>query len=134
MSFYIPFADMLDSFGVDLTVYPYDSPAKKAHFHYVGGEKIEDDETPTAQPEARHEPVVPFNPQDAFMAQFLSGGEMEQGDLLWISNKFYPKNSIVEVPSQPGQKYRVVDSSNWQGYSDVVIYVLKGDAKHPDGR
>ena len=121
MSFYIPFADMLDSFGVDLTVYPYDSPAKKAHFHYVGGEKIEDDETPTAQPEARHEPVVPFNPQDAFMAQFLSGGEMEQGELLWISTKLYPKNSIVEVPSQPGQKYRVVDSSNWQGYSDIAI-------------
>ena len=134
MSFYIPFADMLGSFGVDLTVYPYDSPAKKAHFHYVGGEKIEDDETPTAQPEARHEPVVPFNPQDAFMAQFLSGGEMEQGELLWISTKLYPKNSIVEVPSQPGQKYRVVDSSNWQGYSDIVIYVLKGDAKHPYGR
>ena len=134
MSFYIPFADMLDSFGVDLTVYPYDSPAKKAHFNYVGGEKIEDDETPTAQPEARHEPVVPFNPQDAFMAQFLSGGEMEQGELLWISTKLYPKNSIVEVPSQPGQKYRVVDSSNWQGYSDIVIYVLKGDAKHPYGR
>lgn len=134
MSFYIPFADMLDSFGVDLTVYPYDSPAKKAHFHYVGGEKIEDDETPTAQPEARHEPVVPFNPQDAFMAQFLSGGEMEQGELLWISTKLCPKNSIVEVPSQPGQKYRVVDSSNWQGYSDIVIYVLKGDAKHPYGR
>ena len=134
MSFYIPLADMLDSFGVDLTVCPYDSPAKKAHFHYVGGEKIEDDETPTAQPEARHEPVVPFNPQDAFMAQFLSGGEMEQGELLWISTKLYPKNSIVEVPSQPGQKYRVVDSSNWQGYSDIVIYVLKGDAKHPYGR
>lgn len=134
MSFYIPFADMLDSFGVDLTVTPYESPANKPHFHYVGGERIEDDETPTAQPEARHEPVVPFNPQDAFMAQFLSGGEMEQGELLWISTKLYPKNSIVEVPSQPGQKYRVVDSSNWQGYSDIVIYVLKGDAKHPYGR
>ena len=134
MSFYIPFADMLDSFGVDLTVYPYDSPAKKAHFHYVGGEKIEDDETPTAQPEARHEPVVPFNPQDAFMAQFLSGGEMEQGELLWISTKLYPKNSIVEVPSQPVQNYRVVYSSTCQGYSDLVIYVLKGDAKHPYGR
>lgn len=134
MSFYISFKKMVNSFGVDLTVTPYESPAKKPHFHYVGGERIEDDETPTAQSEARHEPVVPFNPQDAFMAQFLSGGEMEQGDLLWISNKLYPKNSIVEVPSQPGQKYRVVDSSNWQGYSDVVIHVLKGDAKHPDGR
>ena len=134
MSFYISFKDMINSFGVDLTVTPYESPANKPHFHYVGGERIEDDETPTAQPKVRHEPVVPFNPQDAFMAQLLPGGEMEQGDLLWISNKLYPKNSIVEVPSQPGQKYRVVDSSNWQGYSDVVIYVLKGDAKHPDGR
>lgn len=134
MSFYIPFADMLDSFGVDLTVRPYDSPAKKAHFHYVGGVRVEDDDAPEVQPEQRHEPVVPNNAQNSFMAQILPGGEMEQGDLLWISNKLYPKNSIVEVPSQPGQKYRVVDSSNWQGYSDVVIYVLKGDAKHPDGR
>ncbi len=125
---------MVNSFGVDLTVTPYESPAKKSHFHYVGGERPKNDETPTAQPETRHEPVVPFNSQDAFVAQFLSGGEMEQGELLWISTKLYPKNSIVEVPSQLCQKYRVVGSSNWQGYSDVVIYILKGDTKHPDGR
>lgn len=134
MSFYISFKDMVNSFGVDLKVTPYVSPAKKPHFHYVGGEKVEDGETSTVQPETRHEPVVPFNSQTSFMAQFLPGGEMEQADLLWISTKLYPKNTIVEVPSQPGQKYRVVDSGNWQGYSDVVIYVLKGDAKHPYGR
>ena len=134
MSFYISFKNMVNSFGIDLIVTPYESPAKKPHFHYVGGERLEDNETPTVRAETRHEPVMPFNSQNAFMAQFLPGGEMEQGDLLWISTKLYPKNTIVEVPSQPGQKYRVVDSSNWQGYSDVAIHILKGDAKHPYGR
>lgn len=133
MSFYISFTDMINSFGVDLTVYPYQSPAKSPHLHYVGGEKVLDDDSPQQQPEQRHEPVVPPNALNSFSAQFVSGGEMEQADLLWISTKLYPKNTVVEVPSQPGQKYRVVNSSNLQGYSDVVIYELKGDDKHPDG-
>lgn len=134
MSFYISFKKMINEFGVDLTVTPYVSPAKKPHFHYVGGEKIEDDETPTPQSEARHEPVVPPSTANSFLGKFVSGGEIEQADLLWISTKLYPKNTIVEVPSQPGQKYRVINSSDYQGYSDVVIYELKGDSKHIDGR
>lgn len=134
MSFYISFKDMINEFGVDLTVTPYVSPSKSPHFHYVGGERIEDDETPTAKPETRHEPVVPPNTVGSLLGQFVSGGEIEQADLLWISTKLYPKNTIVEVLSQPGQKYRVVNSSNYQGYSDVVIYELKGDDKHPNGR
>lgn len=134
MSFYISFKNMVNSFGVDLIVTPYESPTKKPHFHYVGGERTEDDETPTVQPEARHEPVVPPNTASSFLGQFVSGGELDQVDLLWISTKLYPKNTIVEVPSQRGQKYRVINSSNYQGYSDVVIYELKGDSKHPNGR
>lgn len=134
MSFYISFKDMINEFGVDLTVTPYVSPSNSPHFHYVGGERVKNDETPKAQPEARHEPVVPFNSQTSFMAQFVAGGEIEQADLLWISTKLYPKNTVVELPSQPGQKYRIINSSNYQGYSDVVIYELKGDSKHPDGR
>ena len=133
MSFYISFKDMINSMGVDLTVYPYQSPAKSPHFHYVGGVKIEDDETPKAEPEKRHEPVVPPSTMGSLTGQFISGGQLEQVDLLWISTKWYPKNTVVEVPSQPGQKYRVVNSSNYQGYSDVVINELKGDDKHQDG-
>ena len=133
MSFFISFKDMINSMGVDLTVYPYQSPAEKPHFHYVGGVKVEDDETPKPEPEHRHEPIVPPNTMNSLSAQFNAGGEMEQADLLWISTKLYPKNTVVEVPSQPGQKYRVVNSSNYQGYSDVVIYELKGDDQHQDG-
>lgn len=134
MSFYISFADMLNEFGVDLTVTPYQSPAKTSHFHYVAGEKVEDDETPTAQPEQRHEPVVPASSHNALMTEFMTGGAVEQADLIWYSTKLYPKQSIVEIPSQPNERYRIINSSNWQGYSDVVIYELKGDDKHPDGR
>lgn len=134
MSFYISFADMLNEFGVDLTVTPYRSPVKTPHFHYVAGEKVEDDGTPTAQPEQRHEPVVPASSHNALMTEFITGGAVEQADLIWYSTKLYPKQSIVEIPSQPGERYRIINSSNWQGYSDVVIYELKGDDKHPDGR
>lgn len=133
MSFYIQFKDMIKSFGVDITVCPYQSPAKTPHYHYVAGEKVLDDETPTVEPEKRHEPVVPFNSQTASLVQFLGGGSVMQADLLWISTKLYPKNTTVEVPSQPGQKYRVTGMSNFQGYSDVVIYELKGDDQHPNG-
>ena len=131
---YIRFKKQLKKYGVDLTVYPYDSPSQTPHYHYVGGIRVKDENNTKAEPIQLHEPVLPFNSQSSFMAQLVSGGSITQADLLWISSHVYPEGTTVEVPSQPGQKYRVVNHSNYQGYSDVIIYELKGDDKHPDVR
>ena len=128
-SFYLSFKDMLQEYGVDITVYPYSSPAKKPKFHYEGGIKVIDEEDDLVKSETRHEPVLSANSHSSFMAQFVAGGTKTQVDLIWISSKKYPKGTTVDVPSQEG-KYRVVGYSNYQDYSDVIIYELKGDDKH----
>ncbi len=120
---------MLQEYGVDITVYPYFSPAKKPKFHYEGGIKIPDEEDDLAKSETRHEPVLSANSHSSFMAQFVAGGTKTQVDLIWLSSKKYPKGTTVDVPSQEG-KYRVVGYSNYKDYSDVIIYELKGDDKH----
>lgn len=127
-SFYLSFKDMLQEYGVDITVYPYSSPAKKPKFHYEGGIKVIDEDD-LVKPETRHEPVLSANSHNSFMAQFVAGGTKTQVDLVWISSKKYPKGTTVDVPSQDG-KYRVVGYSNYKDYSDVIIYELKGDDKH----
>lgn len=127
-SFYLSFKDMLQEYGVDITVYPYSSPAKKPKFHYEGGIKIPNEDD-LVKPETRHEPVLSANSHNSFMAQFVAGGTKTQVDLIWLSSKKYPKGTTVDVPSQEG-KYRVVGYSNYQDYSDVIIYELKGDDKH----
>lgn len=133
MSFYISFQAMINDYGVDLTVTPYDG-SDDTKYKWIGGERVPVDDDAKAEPEQRHEPVLPFNTSNSFMAQFVSGGALTQADLLWISTKLYPIQSIVEIPSQPGEKYRIINRSNYQGYSDVVIYELKGDDEHQDGR
>lgn len=128
-SFYLLFKDMLQEYGVDITVYPYSSPAKKPKFHYEGGIKVLDEEDDLVKPETRHEPVLSANSHNSFMEQFAAGGTKTQVDLVWISSKKYPKGTTVDVPSQDG-RYRVVGYSNYKDYSDVIIYELKGDDKH----
>lgn len=134
MSFYMSFKRLVRKFGIDIKVYPYQDPSKTKHYHYVAGDLVQDEEQEEAQPIQLHEPVVPFSSHDSFMLTFMNGGTSDRADLLWISNHLYPDNTIVEVPSQPGQKYRVVNHSSYLGYSDVVIYELKGDDHHPDGK
>lgn len=131
--FYLSFKEMLAEYGVDITVYPNSKNSDKSHYHYVGGIKVPDEQGALIEPEKRHEPVLPLNSKNSIMAQFLSGGAKETTDLIWISTKLYPMQTIVEVASQNG-KFRVVNYSNYKDYSDVVIYGLKGDDKHPEGR
>lgn len=133
-SFYLAFKDMLKEYGVDIVVYPYSRPSDMPHFHYVGGIKVDDGETDLVKKETRHEPVLPANSQSSILGQFLSGGLKAQVDLIWLSSGgLYPKNTIVDIPSQGG-KFRVINFSNYKDYSDVVIYGLKGDDQHPEGR
>lgn len=131
--FYLSFKDMIAEYGVDITVYPYSKSADKSHYHYVGGIKAPDERMDSIEPENRHEPVIPLNSKNSILVQYLPGGAKESIDMIWISTKLYPEQTIVKVASQDS-KLRVVNFSNYQNYSDVVIYGLKGDDKHPEGR
>ncbi|RVU70165.1 MULTISPECIES: hypothetical protein [Lactobacillus] len=131
MSFYMSFKSMLDSFGVDLTVYPHDK--SKPSYRYLGGRKIPVEGTTAPEPIKVHEPVVPANQFSAILSSYVDGGNLEEYDLLWFSSGKYAIDTVIQVPSQGNRKYKVVDMSDWQGYSDVCIYMLKGDAEHPNG-
>lgn len=131
-SFYIDVLSMLKDYGVDIKVYSA-SADKQDKPNLIGGIPVDDDDDGTqAPPEERHEPVVPVNSMTSQLAVMLSGGVEKQADLLWLSSKLYPINTVVEVPTQ-GQKYKVTSYSNYQDYSQLVVYQLKGDDHHPNG-
>lgn len=75
--------------------------------------------------EERNEPVVPTG--DGLAAALITGGTLSEADLIWVSTKLYPMNTVVDVPSQGGT-YRVQKISNYHDYSDAVVYELKGDS------
>lgn len=125
---YINVLRQLKKYGVDIKVWSADKLPKK---DLVGGIR------PPAElsediAESRHEPVLPFSSTASQIAQLLGGGAQLQGDLLWLSSGKYPINSIVEVPTQGGC-FRVVNFSNYQDYSNLIVYELKGDDQHKHG-
>ena len=81
--------------------------------------------------EKRHEPVVPVNQLTSQMMQILTGGSQTNADLMWLSSGVYPVNTVVKVPTQGGY-FRVTNFSNYQDYSNLIIYELKGDDEHQD--
>lgn len=125
MNFHISTQSMLDRYGVDLKVWP----KAQTEVDYVAGVKAP--MTAQADPETRHEPVLPFSSRSAGLVALYAGGAQLDVDLLWLSTGDYPKNTVVEVPTQGG-KYRVVGKSNYKNYSDLVVYQLKGDDEHSD--
>lgn len=127
MSFYIAVSSMLAKYGTNIKVWrPNQSKSR-----YVAGVRVGNQ---TEAPEERCDPVLPYSSRSAALATIAtiySGGAQLDVDLLWLSTADYPKNTVVEVPTQGG-KYRVVGKSNYQDYSDLIIYQLKGDDEHND--
>lgn len=124
MSFYIAVNSLLAKYGTNIKVWrPNQSKPK-----YVAGVRVDNQ---TEAPEERCEPVLPYSSRSAALAAIYSGGVQLDVDLLWLSTADYPKNTVVEVPTQGG-KYRVVGKSNYQDYSDLIVYQLKGDDEHND--
>lgn len=130
MSFYMDVASMLDDYGVDIEVRKSDKPhtGKK---ELVGGFltiTLIDEKTA----EKRHEPVIPVNQLTSQLIQYLTGGTQTNADLMWLSSGKYYVHTMVNVPSQGGL-FEVTNSSNYQDYSNLIIYELKGDDAHQHG-
>lgn len=124
MSFYIAVKSVLESYGTNIKVWrPSQSKPR-----YIAGVRVGNQ---TETPEERCDPVLPYSSRSAALAAVYSGGAQLDADLLWLSTADYPKNTVVEVPTQGG-KYRVVGKSNYQDYSDLIVYQLKGDDEHND--
>lgn len=124
MNFYIAVNSMLAKYGTNIKVWrPSQSKPR-----YVAGVRVDNQ---TEAPEERCEPVLPYSSRSAALVAIYSGGVQLDVDLLWLSTADYPKNTVVEVPTQGG-KYRVVGKSNYQDYSDLIVYQLKGDDEHND--
>lgn len=133
MSFYMDVTSMLDDYGVDIEVWKSDKPhtGKK---ELVGGFYLSDEQSTLPDEktaEKRHEPVVPVNQLTSQMMQILTGGSQTNADLMWLSSGVYPVNTMVKVPTQGGY-FRVTNFSNYQDYSNLTIYELKGDDEHRD--
>lgn len=131
MSFYMNVLPMLKSYGIDIKVWGADKPhtAKK---ELVGGFNLSDDKLSKLDPKTadkRHEPVLPINSMTSQLAQILTGGTQTSADLLWLSSGKYYVNTVVYVPSQGGY-FHVTNYSNYQDYSNLIIYELKGDDEH----
>lgn len=133
MSFYMDVTSMLDDYGVDIEVWKSDKP-HTGEKKLVGGFLMSDDQSTLIDgktAEKRHEPVVPVNQLTSQMMQILTGGSQTNADLMWLSSGVYPVNTVVKVPTQGGY-FRVTNFSNYQDYSNLIIYELKGDDEHQD--
>lgn len=127
MSLYINVASMLHDYGVDIKVWDASKIPKGKRVAGI----LQPVDLDKAEFESRHEPVLPFSANSAGIVAYLSGGAQLDVDLLWLSTGSYPKNTIVEVPSQGG-RYRVTGLASYQDYSDLTVYQLKGDDEHSD--
>ncbi|MBP2057893.1 hypothetical protein J2Z60_001068 [Lactobacillus colini] len=132
MSFYIDVKGMLKDYGTDIKVYKPNDTNDNHNFHFVAGIRDSSENEDYEAPELRHEPFLPNSNSSAQLAQLLSGGASIQGDYIWLSSDKYPIGTIVESETQGG-KYRVISYSNYQDYSNLIVYELKGDKQHPDG-
>ena len=127
MGFYISVSSMLHDYGVDIKVWAASKIPKAKRVAGI----LQPVNLDQVEFEARHEPVLPVSANSAGLVAYLPGGAQLDVDLLWLSTGSYPKNTIVEVPSQGG-KYRVTGLASYQDYSDLTVYQLKGDDEHSD--
>lgn len=127
---FLKVANILKKYGVNLQVWSYDKIKQSDDISSLFG-----DDEPTGadlsqiEPDKLHEPVLPVSSSDTQLAQIITGGAELQNDLIWLSNGDYPVDSIVKVSTQDGT-YKVTGRSSYNGYSDLIIYSLKGDSEH----
>ena len=127
---FLKVANILKKYGVDLKVWSYDKIKQSDDTSSLFG-----DDEPTGtdlssiEPDKLHEPVLPVSSSGTMLAQIITGGVESQNDLIWLSTGDYPQDSIVKISTQDGT-YKVTGRSSYHGYSDLIIYSLKGDSAH----
>lgn len=127
---YIKVKQMLKKYGVDLQVWSYDKIKQNDDTSSLfGDDEPAGSDLSQIEPDKLHEPVLPVSSSDTQLAQIITGGIELQNDLIWLSSGDYPVDSIVKVSTQDGT-YKITGRSSYHGYSDLIIYSLKGDSEH----
>lgn len=129
------FNKVLNHFGTKVLVWDI-SERPKSDDYFLGAPKENTtDWTSEIEPEERYEPVLPYSSSYqklAFAGSVLQGGTEDMYNLSYYSTKEYGIGSIVQVPRQGTDKFKIISKANYGDFG-VYIYQLKGDDQHPDG-
>mgnify|MGYP004718191293 CR=1 FL=1 len=111
------FDSMLDEFGVPLEIKLNNG---NGNGHYEAGEWVADNGTSTKKV---NEPLVPATIQATNTQE--SSGQVSLYDANWYSHEHdIPMNAGV-IDVRTGKEYKVVDATDYNGYSNVTVYGLK---------
>lgn len=112
-------------------------PSQNSADNYFLGEPIDSRSwINSIEPEIRYEPVMPYSSsyqKYAFAGLINAGGTEEMYNLSFYSKGDFGINSIVEVPSQSTDKFRIASKAKYKDFGGIFVYQLRGDNQHEDG-
>lgn len=121
---YLDMTSVLDTFAVDVTVYPKASDGQWVDGQWVDGT--------AGDPVTYHEPVVPNGlvGKYSIVSLLRDTGKTEQYNAVWLSRHRVETGTVVE---QGGKKYKIADVTDLTNYSNVVVYYLESEEGDEDG-
>lgn len=119
---YLDFKSVLDTFAVNLTVYP-----RSAETVWVDGEA----KRVGSEPIELSEPFVPNDliGQYSIVSLLRDVGRTEQYNAIWLSTHEFSTQTIVK---QKGKFYRVVNVQDLSNYSNVYMYYMQSEENESD--
>ena len=116
---HLKMGSIVKKMGVPIQIYSADSD-KSASSGGFKTHQLITDRTPDLEPKWALVPVGTF----AAMTYQRNTGTDLDFDMELVGTKFFPKDSVV-VDVRTGMKYLIKSITDFQGYSDIVIYELK---------
>lgn len=122
---YLDMTSVLDTFAVDVTVYPKASDGQWVDGQWVDGI--------AGDPVTYHEPVVPNGlvGKYSIVSLLRDTGKTEQYNAVWLSS--HRVETIGTVVEQGGKKYKIADVTDLTNYSNVLVYYLESEEGDADG-
>lgn len=116
---HLKMGSIVKKMGVPIQIYNADSD-KSASSGGFKTHQLITDRTPDLEAKWALVPVGTF----AAMTYQRNTGTDLDFDMELVGTKFFPKDSVV-VDVRTGMKYLIKSITDFQGYSDIVIYELK---------
>lgn len=118
MGFYVDMSSVLDSFKVDLTIYP----VTEGQGDYVNGHWIPND----AAPFKVSEPFLPNSRVGMYSKNIVNRetGDNIEYEAIWYSKSAVPLKSIVD---HKGTRFVVQYSTDYTDYSNINVYYLSAE-------
>lgn len=115
---YLDMTSVLDTFAVDVMVYPKASDGQWVDGQWVDGT--------AGDPVTYHEPVVPNGlvGKYSIVSLLRDTGKTEQYNAVWLSSHRVATGTVVE---QGGKKYKIADVTDLTSYSNILVYYLESE-------